>query len=261
MGASEIIHALDITLIAGSVAFIVVLAFVAGLPIESASPRPQKKPTGLNRWAKSLEATREIFVMITIDDILDKYRGFTGATPEQVEGVHKDLSKQPRAEQIGYYLGLFGSYERSIPLYEATIDESPEVFWSVVLENWCDCDGLWPLRRILLDTLRRRRAQRSPIEFQNTSDRRFYDELPDVVTVYRGCGRRRIRGLPWTTNRAVANYFAGGGRFTAPPDPVIASAVIAKADIFFVSAERAESEVILDPYSIKRLRLESASDA
>jgi hypothetical protein len=39
----------------------------------------------------------------------------------------------------------------------------------------------------------------------------------------------------------------------------IACAEIAKADIFFVSTDRAESEVVLDPYSIKRLHLEIAS--
>jgi hypothetical protein len=38
---------------------------------------------------------------------------------------------------------------------------------------------------------------------------------------------------------------------------VIACAEIAKADLFFVSADRKESEVILDPYLIKRLRLEA----
>src|ERR1700722_11351099 len=33
---------------------------------------------------------------------------------------------------------------------------------------------------------------------------------------------------------------------------------IAKADLFFVSTDRKESEVDLDPYSVKRLRLERA---
>ena len=78
------------------------------------------------------------------------------------------------------------------------------------------------------------------------------------MTVYRGCGRRRVRGLPWTTDRAIAAKFAHGGRFPAPHDPVVASAVIAKADLFFVSAARKESEAILDPYAIKRLQLEVA---
>ena len=76
------------------------------------------------------------------------------------------------------------------------------------------------------------------------------------LRIYRGCGRRRVRSLPWTTDRAVADKFARGGRFPQPPDPVIACAEIAKANLFFVSADRQENEVVLDPYSIKNLRLE-----
>jgi hypothetical protein len=68
-----------------------------------------------------------------------------------------------------------------------------------------------------------------------------------------------VCGLPWTTDRERAAFFARGGRFTPPHDPVIARAEIAKADLFFVSTSRNESEVILDPYSITRPRLESAS--
>jgi hypothetical protein len=228
---------------------------------------------------------------ITLDDIVEKYRSFGSEatitanlrrqgvsaadierivanhrarvpTPSEreahrsrVEGFRHEIATLSRAEQIARYLGLFSSHERAIPLLESTIDEPADVFWQVFLENWNACDGLWQLRKILLDTLRRRKAQRSPIAFLNAEDRRFYDGLPDVVTVYRGCGRRRVRGLPWTTDRKIAAYFARGGRFPAPPDPVIACATIAKVDLFFVSTDRNESEVILDPYSIKRLKL------
>ncbi len=192
---------------------------------------------------------------------LRSHREHAGTALEQEQQNNRfraDLAAKSRDAQLTCYLSLFGSHERTIPLWESTVDESAEVFWQVFLENWCDCDGLWTLRKILLDTLRHRKAQRSPIEFLSAADRRFYDALPDVIAVYRGCGRRRVRGLPWTTDRAVAAKFARGGRFRAPHDPVIASAVIAKADLFFVSAARKESEAILDPYTIKRLRLEAA---
>jgi hypothetical protein len=68
-----------------------------------------------------------------------------------------------------------------------------------------------------------------------------------------------VRGLPWTTDRQIAERFARGGRFPPPPDPVVASAEIEKADLFFVSTDRKESEVILDPKLVQRLRLETAS--
>jgi hypothetical protein len=227
-------------------------------------------------------------LMLTLDDIVEKYRylgseagiasewrrhGASAAAIEQrladhralagspaeraaeMEAYRTELAAKPRSAQITHYLGLFGSHERAIPLWESTADEPPDVFWPVFLENWDVCDGLWPLRKILLDTLRRRAAQLSPLNYLSPNDRTFYDALPDPVVVYRGSGRRRVRGLPWTTDPAVAEKFARGGRFSAPPDPVIASAAIAKSGIFFVSIARNESEAILDPYEIKRLRL------
>jgi hypothetical protein len=113
----------------------------------------------------------------------------------------------------------------------------------------------------LLSTMRRCAAQISAVEFMSPSDRTFYEELPNPVPVFRDCGRRRVRGLPWTTDRKIAEFFARGGRFPPPRDPVIASAKIAKAGLFIVSVSRQESEVVLDPYLIKRPRLEVALGA
>ena len=179
-----------------------------------------------------------------------------GQDQEQVERFRASLISLPRHEQINSYLGLFGSHERALPLWEATLREPATVFWRVFLRNWFVCDGIWPLRQLMLSTLRQRAGELSPIEFMEEPDRQFYDRLPSQVRVYRGCGRRRVRSLPWTTDRAVADKFARGGRFPQPPDPVIACAEIAKANLFFVSADRQENEVVLDPYSIKNLRLE-----
>jgi len=109
----------------------------------------------------------------------------------------------------------------------------------------------------MLSTLRQRKGELSPIGFMDPADRAFYDALPDRVTVFRGCGRRRVRALPWTTDRECAAYFARGGRFAPPPDPVIACGEIAKTNLFFVSTDREECEVVLDPYSVKGLRLEN----
>jgi hypothetical protein len=228
--------------------------------------------------------------MLTIDHVVEKYRSLgsdatfaadlrryglsdaaiktaiaqrrefvgTNAAREQLaERFRTDLIARPRAKQITQYLSLFGSHERVIPLVEATANEPADVFWPVYLEIWDVCDGLWPLRKIILSTFRHRAAALSPIQFMEPTDRRFYDNLPDLVTVFRGCGRRRVRGMPWTTDRAIAEKFAHGGRFPQPPDPVIACAKIAKANLFFVSTARKESELILDPYCVGCLRLES----
>jgi hypothetical protein len=198
--------------------------------------------------------------MLSIDRIVEKYRSLGGAggvavTAEEADSFRRNLIAKPRVAQIGSYLWLFGSFERSLPLWEATLGEPADVFWPVFLENWSTSEGLWPLRQTILSTLRERAAQLSPIGFMEPSDRAFYDSLPDPVIVFRGCGRRRVRSLPWTTDREIAEFFARGSRFGPQRDPVIARAEIAKADLFFVSVDRKESEVILDPYMIKSVRL------
>lgn len=197
-----------------------------------------------------------------IKSALEQHRAHAGSEAErkqQVDSYRADLMGMRRHEQITAYLSLFGSHERALPLLTSTIDEPADVFWNVFLDNWCSCDGLWPLRKYLLSTLRRRASELSPIEFMSTDDRLFYAQLPEGFTVYRRCGRRRVRSFPWTTDRGVAAYFARGGRFPQPPDPVIASAEIAKTDLFFVSVDRRESEVVIDPYRIARLCLEAVA--
>ena len=42
------------------------------------------------------------------------------------------------------------------------------------------------------------------------NEKTFYDELPDLITAYRGCSTWRKRGLSWTTDRRVAASFAKG---------------------------------------------------
>jgi hypothetical protein len=212
---------------------------------------------------------------LTIDLIVEKYRNIKRAPrlvhqlrregiseadqAAQVDRFRAGLIGMQRAEQIAAYVGLFGSHERSLALFTATLGEPADVFWRTFLEWWTACDGLWQLRKDILSAFRQRKTELSPIALMNPEDRAFYGSLPDRVTVLRGCSRRRVRGLPWTVDRERAEFFARGGRLGQQPDPVIARAEIAKVDIFFVSTNRVESEVVLDPYSIKCLRLESAS--
>jgi hypothetical protein len=78
--------------------------------------------------------------------------------------------------------------------------------------------------------------------------------LPDTVEVFRGCSHPRLRGVSWTTDRAVAWSFARGHRGIRMPDPAVATAVIPKEEIFFVAAARQESEIVLNPDRLRKIR-------
>jgi len=56
-----------------------------------------------------------------------------------------------------------------------------------------------------------------------------------------------IKGLSWTTEKAVAAAFARGHRGLFHKQPVIAATAVPKNKILFACAARSESEIIVKP--------------
>jgi len=154
---------------------------------------------------------------ITVEMIVEKYKEFGsnmhGDSEGKIERYRAGISTQNRVEQLGSYLIMFESHERVGVLWEAVNDEPFDIFWPVFIEWWRTCDRAWAWRRIIIDMLRRRSADRPGIEFLGGDDRRFFDTLSWPLKVYRGCGRRTVRGIAWTIDRERAAVFASGVRF------------------------------------------------
>lgn len=75
--------------------------------------------------------------------------------------------------------------------------------------------------------------------------------LADIVTVYRGCStreRKHPRGISWTLSRDRAEWFAR--RFAFGKPTIVLEAIISLGSILFVTHDREESEVIIDPKDI-----------
>jgi hypothetical protein len=94
------------------------------------------------------------------------------------------------------------------------------------------------------------------VPFFSQAQRTFFDALPAHVQVFRGCSRPRFRGVAWTIDRTVAEGFARGHRSIPVPEPVVASALIPKEYIFFVTDVRSEKEVVLNPSRLRSLMIE-----
>lgn len=124
-----------------------------------------------------------------------------------------------------------------------------DVFLRVFCERWSGCDDTWAHRSELL---RRLRATRPLRHFADDRSKKFFDDLPDLIEVFRGCSLERARGLSWTTSHTAASNFARGHRSIAVPNAVIAHALIPKALIFTVFTDREEEEVVLDPRRLRR---------
>lgn len=139
-------------------------------------------------------------------------------------------------------------------LLDMTAGLPPELFWPVFLDCWSDCDDTaWEHQRLL----RRLRQQGTGVPHLSAADRAFYDTLPSEVTVYRGCSRPRVRRVSWTTERPVAESFARGHRNVAVPDAVVATAVVPRAALFGVSVDRNEHEVLVDPDTLRKVRVKA----
>lgn len=89
------------------------------------------------------------------------------------------------------------------------------------------------------------------LNYADKKTKKFYDELPNVVTLYRGCTKDEvdsgIYGISWTTDKKVAEFFAKEYIRRDTRNGVVMEIHISKSDICAVLLDRDESEVIL-PY-------------
>ena len=126
--------------------------------------------------------------------------------------------------------------------------------WRLMLYWWDTCDGTGAWRPEAARALRALSAKSDARRHMEEVDGAFYDSLPDQISVYRGAAFNFARGLSWTTDLAVAEKFAAGIRGSGFLPRILATASIPKDAVFFASASRKESEVVLDPKRLRRLQ-------
>ena len=93
-----------------------------------------------------------------------------------------------------------------------------------------------------------------PHELMLESELQQYEELDEVVTVYRGVtshNAKNIKALSWTLDREKAEWFAN--RFNE--DGTVYEAEIEKTHIFALFNGRNESEVVVDPKFLMDIRI------
>jgi hypothetical protein len=138
-----------------------------------------------------------------------------------------------RAERHAWLRRLLIDYERR-----------PEMFWPMFLRLWDDSEA--DTTRGYASRLHRVHRRRRAYDFVTAEDKRFYDSLPDPVTVYRGQEQGAPVGISQTTDRAKGEWFAQ--RFACLHGrPVLLVAEVHKRDVYAVFTDREESEVLCRP--------------
>jgi hypothetical protein len=161
--------------------------------------------------------------------------------------MREAIAKEPVAEHIRRIVGegAFGPHINSTRRLEVVlglcIGQPPEVFWPVLAEAWSSRDDTWMWQGIQLDMMRSQ-ATRPPLP-------------QDEYRIWRGCSRSRMRGISWTTDRAVAEGFARGHRGICVPDSVVVEAQIDRSAVFIAVDTRNEQELLVDPRRLRRMVL------
>jgi hypothetical protein len=167
--------------------------------------------------------------------------------------TQKERDRKAALRAIGYCSLAERSETRLSPVLHLIEFSPPEIFWPAFMDAWSACDATWFARNWLLRAMK---DAGPAVVFLSPAQRKFCEALPAQGQVFRGCSRPRVRAVSWTTDRGVAEGFARGHRGMRVLDPVIASALIPKEHIFFVSNERNEQEVVLNPSRLRKLVIE-----
>ncbi len=131
-----------------------------------------------------------------------KWAGHLGASWAKLARVKKSGDSARIVEAANDCLSLYSSEQRLEKLIHAVADQPPEVFWPVWLNTWSVVDRVADLQPYLPALFKRKGPAH---QFFDDGMRAMLEALPGVVTVYRGCDRRFIEGIAWTTDYAVAD--------------------------------------------------------
>lgn len=131
---------------------------------------------------------------------------------------------------------------------------NPDDYWKIISWVWCDADSttknteVW--RQLFSNHMDHRR------EMMWTEEIEAFDNLPQSITVYRGCAVGGEAGLSWSTDREVAINFATKFMDVGSPDVLLITGEVRKADVIAYLLRREESEILCLPENVENQKVE-----
>lgn len=156
--------------------------------------------------------------------------------------------------EFAHAIKFANSYERMPVLISGMpeVDDSEQFrAWLVVLGyEWSCCDNVGRYAELLCEPLDYALSIGLNGLMMTDGERHALAQLPDEITVYRGCYEFNADGLSWTTCRSIAEGFTKLARYNKPDRvPILLSRTVKRADVIAYKLERNELEVILLPES------------
>ncbi len=114
-------------------------------------------------------------------------------------------------------------------------------------QAWPACDDLYDYQASIRWASASLGYPEDFLEVLDADEKAWIESCGEPFQIYRGCAEDRIDGLSWTTDRTIAESFAVGHRGISVLSPVIVSAKCSLENILFVTNDREEYEVVVDP--------------
>ena len=217
----------------------------------------------MGRWTLS-RATREDAA--EMEDCKRRWHAHCTKLESKIATASRRYKTKPSATNRKKLLGAIdnrvvhcASHERAEVIAETIVFEPSEIFWPTITRYWSLCDASHHVVPLLLRLMRdHRRSDRRA--WMGARQLKLFDALPNLVEVWRGTDRKRVRSISWSTSRNLAERFATGMRGGSFADPVIAHAFVPKEHIFWASNDRDEQEIVLDPKRLRTLTIENFDD-
>lgn len=91
-----------------------------------------------------------------------------------------------------------------------------------------------------------------PVTLMSDSELKELDALPNEIIIYRGTRtKEKGPGMSWTTNRAIAEWFASRYSLSPGDHGMVYSAVIDKQNVLAYFSDHTEKEVVVDPAQLR----------
>ena len=127
--------------------------------------------------------------------------------------------------------------------------DSRYLWWKLLGQVWADSENVWQNKSFWNQELSDPDPQK--IFLMAVDGQQAFNQLEYPLQVFRGAQPHNKRGLSWTTNKDKAQWFATRLK---PKNPLLLSATVTKGQAIAMFTGRGESEVVLSPKTVRKLR-------
>lgn len=142
-------------------------------------------------------------------------------------------------------LALGSSYDRLPAMLECASFCDSEDWLRELGNQWTGFDNVGAYADELINALDVHHWNDYPVKLMmEPAELEAFDQLPEVLTVYRGCYALNKWGFCWSLNRAIAERFPFCNRYGGEGRPLLVKATLKKSQVAALKLDRNEAEIV-----------------